>query len=163
MTAMRAWVRRGLIVEPTAKRVLDGYEMDWLARQIATDHHFWTSSSEESSTDDEVKDEVKDGPGTAGHGNGGYLIPESPVSWPMALHGEWATGSEVHGGKAQKAMKIRQRLGYLIRRTGPASTPAISVASAISTVMDKFSIVPLESPSDEYIGVLNHTAPSLLR
>jgi hypothetical protein len=40
------------------------------------------------------------------------------------------------GEKSQKAVRIRQRLGELTRWVGPASKPAISVASAIATVMN---------------------------
>ncbi|KAF8532918.1 hypothetical protein BDD12DRAFT_799739, partial [Trichophaea hybrida] len=41
MTLLRAWVRRGLIVEPSAYRVLDGYQMDWLALHMTADPKLW--------------------------------------------------------------------------------------------------------------------------
>ncbi|KAI5813867.1 hypothetical protein BZA77DRAFT_267852, partial [Pyronema omphalodes] len=34
MTVLRAWVRRGLIAEPNAHKVLEGYEMDWLSTNL---------------------------------------------------------------------------------------------------------------------------------
>jgi hypothetical protein len=135
MTAVRAWVRRGLIVEPTAERVLDGYEMDWLAREMTIKPDFWSPSDKR--TDEQPYELAQRMPQKDQN-------EKSDISWTistgpsaLACRGMWASGTEEHHGTAQKAMKARQRLGDLTRWTGPASKPAISVASAISTVMEK--------------------------
>ncbi|KAA8894727.1 hypothetical protein FN846DRAFT_785993 [Sphaerosporella brunnea] len=140
MTAVRAWVRRGLIVEPTAERVLDGYEMDWLAREMTAKPKFWSPSG--NRTDEQLHESAQtmSQNGQDGKCDISWTISTGPSA--LACRGIWASRTVEHHGAAQKAMKVRQRLGDLTRWTGPASKPAISVASAISTIMEKLAITP---------------------
>jgi len=156
MTVLRAWVRRGLIAEPSAYRVLDGYQMDWLALHMTADPKLWMKDGPAEQNLDGSKPGESN---TAAMSGGKFATPsggtstkaESIPEWfiitdppQYACQGSWIKADvhtdTTHNGDAQKTMKIRQRLGYLTRWTGPASIPAISVARAIAMVMEKLSI-----------------------
>lgn len=62
MTAMRAWIRRGLVVRPLADLVIAEHEMDWLASNMASGStRFWP--------EDEEEEEGNKGVNTDGGGN----------------------------------------------------------------------------------------------
>jgi len=128
MTMFRAWVRRGLVIRPVAKEVLDGCEMDWLALRIAMDNGIWRYVGEPSDSPDDTLSYY-------------WSIVTSPNS--LACRGSWApagegqtTATREDASNGQKAVRVRQRLGHLMKWIGPASKPAISVAGAIAAVMN---------------------------
>jgi len=147
MTMFRAWLRRGLVVRPIAKEVLDGCEMDWLALRIAKDNGIWRYVGEDKC---EIPSDTP-----SYH----WTVITSPKNF--ACQGSWAPEARNAAGRprvgegliagegqtttigdnttnAQKAVRVRQRLGHLMKWVGPASKPAISVAAAIAEVMNTF-------------------------
>jgi hypothetical protein len=144
MTVLRAWVRRGLIAEPVAHRVLEGYEMDWLSTNLNFDHRFWSRGSsaerltEVNASGTSVASRSASSPCRTSplDPSRGWRIITGPGRY--SLEGSWH--SQYSLTKAQRAMKVRQRLGNLTRWSGPASKPAISVARAIALVMNKLSV-----------------------
>lgn len=118
MTVMRAWVRRGLISEPQRNTVLDQHEMDWLALRLATGKY------PDSSIPPKPLDDWEIVAGAKNQAHPGSFAPRRETLRPDQ--------------KAQKAMKIRQRLGQLTGWLGQASKEAISVATAIEIVMNTF-------------------------
>jgi hypothetical protein len=114
--------------------------MDWLAITIARDGNI----------EQYVKQEGQDLPPE----NQSYTWTVATGTENLALRGSFACAtpegqnsrddgenpqgqnSGDDGEKSQKAVRIRQRLGELTKWVGPASKPAICVASAIATVMN---------------------------
>jgi hypothetical protein len=144
MTVLRAWVRRGLIAEPHAHKVLEGYEMDWLSTNLVLDPEFLSrGSSAEKFTEDNASG-TSVAPRSASSPSRTSLLDTSRgwriITGPgrYSLEGSW--NSQYSSTKAQRVMKVRQRLGNLTRWSGPASKPAISVARAIALVMKKLSV-----------------------
>lgn len=118
MTILRAWVRRRLSLHQSFQQVPDQYEMEWLAARVVR--------------------------------NSESLLEEHDTKYKGDFSWEWKIDAvDTIGGKVlwdpntspllptkeQMAVRIRERLGYLTRWTGPASKPAISVAVAIESVM----------------------------
>jgi hypothetical protein len=145
MTALRAWVRGQLTVdENTVHKVLEGYEMDSLSTTLVLHTWIWPrgSSAEKLTEDNAAGTSVA--PSSAYSPSRTSLLDTSHgwrvISGPgrYSLEGCW--DSQYSSTKAQRAMKVRQRLGNLTRWSGPASKPAISVARAIALVMKKLSV-----------------------
>jgi len=254
MTVFRAIVRRGLIITPIPKNVLDGHEMDWLALRIASNgSDFWpsdeqalnskeerlrldyrfviqdscsnrfepyisapctqqSSSADTRSVGDEVKvesDSVSDAqqsivadslsvPNETESDSSSDVqqqnatdTPRAPIAVgiesdgsPAAKRSSWTilTDDQNFGsdgedesrpglGKAQHAMKVRQRLGMLTGWRSKISEPAIAVASSIDLVMNTlinssvgnsvwcwFLKVRIDNRSPEYIKFkIEHT------
>jgi hypothetical protein len=143
MTIWRAWIRRGLIVNPVPKKLREHHEMDWLALRIAKNSNYWPPDGKS------LKNRLGDG----------HLDLSERLAWEIltnnnniACVGIWESGepgnpelhsgshSESHSlldmGEAQYALNIRRRLGQLTGWTGPASTLSIAVADSIETVMN---------------------------
>jgi len=126
MTMFRAWVRRSLIARPRAEAVLDGCEMDWLSITIARDGDIEHYVKHE---DKEVLSEIGQS----------YTWTIATGAENLALRGSWAwaiSDGQNWRDDGDKPVRIRQRLGELTKWVGPASKPAISVASAIAIVMN---------------------------
>jgi len=141
MTIWRAWIRRGLIVNPVPKKLREHHEMDWLALRIAN-NNFWPP----------------DGKSLKNRPSNGHLDISERLAWEIltndnniACVGSWknrepgnleshsGSHSERHSqnaGEAQYALNIRRRLGQLTSWAGPASTLSIAVADSIEVVMN---------------------------
>jgi hypothetical protein len=122
MTVVRAVIRRRLAEKPSAHELPEQHEMDYLALRMAGDDHIF------------------DDPAAA------HSYDQSPLYWEIATpkaaenpalrpKSESLMGGAP--GKAQRAMKIRQRLGQLTRWQGPAFKEAIIVAKAIELIMNR--------------------------
>lgn len=119
MTVLRAWVRRRLSLHQSFQQVPDQYEMEWLAARVVRNL--------ESLLEEEHDTKYK--------GDFGW---EWRIDAVDTIGGKvlWDPNtSPLLPTKEQRAIKVRERLGYLTRWTGPASKPAVSVAIAIEGVM----------------------------
>jgi len=122
MTAVRAIIRRGLIVRPHAQLLLQDHEMDWLATKISGNPNaFWLHFSDGIVQDISFEDD-----------------PESRRRrWTIINDADiTCIGTRNPNPNNPTVVKMRQRLGQLSKWTGPASEPAISVATAVEIVMD---------------------------
>jgi len=142
MTIWRAWIRRGLIVNPVPKKLREHHEMDWLALRIAKNSNFWPPDGKS------LKNRLDDG----------HLNLSERLAWEIltndnniACVGSWKNrepgNSESHSGshserhsqnarEAEYALNIRRRLGQLTSWAGLASTLSIAVADSIEVVMN---------------------------
>jgi len=170
MTMFRAWVRRGLIARPIAVEMLDGCEMDWLALTMAMDSGIWrfvggTSQGQQSSscTRENESRSPEDYSWTIATGPNnlacrGSLTELTSPGWNSVTEHEAGEERPVGEGqnsndnisKAEMAVRVRRRLGQLTKWIGPASKPAISIASAISVAMNT-----LELKGNEFCWYLN--------
>lgn len=120
MTTIRAIIRRGLIVRPHAQLLLHDHEMDWLATRISDDpDSFWSHFN-----NDKPQDAILGDCPDRGHRS---LVVKNDAN----IAGIWGLPP-----RNPKFVEVRQRLGQLSKWTGPASEPAISVATAVEIVMD---------------------------
>lgn len=134
MTILRSVVRRGLAERPDAKRLPEGYEIDWLATRIV--HHeklLWREASTSWSSHQLLAE--KNGVSafwTQDCLQWGILTGESIKGYPAlsqrSVSGPW--------NRAHLVMQARKQLGETTLWPGPASDEATSVAAAIETVMD---------------------------
>ncbi|KAI9770168.1 MAG: hypothetical protein M1839_003270 [Geoglossum umbratile] len=146
MAVLRAWVRRGLIRRPRDWRVTDEHEMDWLALGFATNPEFW---DERATSDPEFREwevatdaaslaypgELEEDPGVKRGASDLGLEGDGEISARLSIG---KGGEDDDFSLAQRAVKVRQRIGLLTGWAGPASGEAISVAIAIETVMNTF-------------------------
>lgn len=124
MTGLRSFVRRRLAMDPFTRKVPAGYEMEWLATKLAKDKTcLWP--------DDITKDIGPNGDDSRTEGHLGWEMASADDSSLKELAPTWT--------EAQRAMKIRERLGKLSRWTGLASGLGVSLATAIEAVMDQIS------------------------
>ena len=136
MTCLRVWLRADLARRPSAQPVDDGREMDWLALALAAkgddlwptpgkhpDYKDYTWAVNTGGDTNGCRFESPNMPKEGGGPEGGSEPKESdePVEGDI-------------GFLAQKALKIRTRLGQLSKWNGGSSGLAISVATAIEAV-----------------------------
>ncbi|KAM5359181.1 hypothetical protein ACJZ2D_014679 [Fusarium nematophilum] len=142
MTALRAWVRRGLAVAPNAQSLSPGFELDWLASTIVDRNDGpWANGSFErpsygkswhistgGSPDFEPLDKVVGANLFTGHGTGQFDLGE-------AANGTKNGGSCLPPPKTQTVMELRSQLGELAGWQGPALPEAKALSRAIEAVM----------------------------
>jgi hypothetical protein len=123
VTALRAWVRRGLSHRPSTQKIPQGYELDWLATRFARNSEdLWRGSKDygrRNSLDGFWNEKCWDWSVVPG-----VIVSDHIVREP-------SEGSEAH-----KVVKVREHLGNLCGWVGVAWDPAISVAKAIDVVMN---------------------------
>lgn len=124
MTAVRAWIRRGLTRHPGSKKLYTQFELDWFATRFAAgaggERGPWGCGNTGDETD-LIWDII---PVTASNKHQGAWEQEPPAST---------------SGSAQRVVEVRQRLAKLSKWTGPATKPAISVSKAIRIVMERLT------------------------
>lgn len=153
MLILRAYVRRGLSGRPYWQQVPKGHEIDWLATRTAEDkERLWRIPDcnepdiRPRSRDSSVIGKLWGSPGK-GDGNGSCdgFWSQNCFKWGIStikdIHRYQALKS---GGSSQRiktrAMKVveaRVDLGGITTWYGPAVNRALSVASAIETVMNR--------------------------
>ncbi|KAF8248447.1 hypothetical protein K440DRAFT_583372, partial [Wilcoxina mikolae CBS 423.85] len=135
MTVLRALIRRGLIVTPICKNAHDRHEMDWLALRIAREYdgksshitshgdQFWPKDDKEFEPDEQpdcADDEINRGFYRNGSNDEGQT--RERLGWRIFTADEtnYATVGDLglKIGKAQHALRVRQRLGNLTKWTG---------------------------------------------
>ena len=134
MTALRAWVRRGLTVRPCADRVISEHEMDWLAESMASRRsRFWP---DDGGADDSVRSPpMATRSNSEFHASQNWTITFAYRGLLDQLQSE-EDFRERGAGLGQRAVDIRRRLGALTKWIGPVAEPAAAAAAAIKKVMD---------------------------
>jgi hypothetical protein len=130
MTVLRALVRRGLTVMPICYDACDQHEMDWLALRIVQSDagkDFWPNKQEFEPKEPRTSTNTDQN-----------QQPKTEMGWKVctASQHNYDHCSNLETGKAQKALKVRQRLGKLTKWTGKTSQPAVAVATSIGAAMD---------------------------
>ncbi|KAM0431394.1 hypothetical protein ACHAPT_005371 [Fusarium lateritium] len=121
MTALRAWVSRGLSAAPGSNTLSSSFELEWLALTLNDlDNAPWlrTSSHEDSESDKKPTWTVP-------------IAQSSNEHKPLKRVGQNYFSSQAH-----TVMKIRRDLGRLANWPGVASPEAIAMARSIEIVMD---------------------------
>ncbi|KAI5815819.1 hypothetical protein BZA77DRAFT_73218 [Pyronema omphalodes] len=149
MTAVRAFIRRGLSKQPVVETLTKGFELDWLASAISTNQGTFrsrfssvrTHSRQEECQINPVSvqtarlDRVEDGP---------QILPtnsedvEHKVVKPPTLR-VFPDCKSFDAAKQQNAKEVillRQRLGSLTQWTNPASGAAVSVTKSMNLVLN---------------------------
>jgi hypothetical protein len=156
MTVLRAIIRRGLIITPVSKKVLDQHEMDWLALRIVwnpsppgkskppqhlDECNFWPKDEDEFRPDEGCQKDASPGNGRETEDENFlskerwiWTIPTNHQNYAYA--GTWDFINLPPSDEAQKALGVRRRLGQLTKWVGIASKLSIAVASAIDIVMN---------------------------
>lgn len=121
MTALRAWVRRGLVNVPSAEPLVKGFELDWLANTLGRENPDWVVDN----------GNPRDAPfrsfsrtGTAAMRAAQTEMQKEYLYW-ISRRGE---------PQAQAILDIRRQLGKSTRWRGPVSNQAIMLAEAIEKV-----------------------------
>lgn len=121
MAVIRAWVRRGLAFTPSAFKIPQGFELDWLAPRLLEPDQLWPAQSADCSC------------GITDKSCRGWGIKERASDAAYNFHSLPLPKPTSH---AHKAMKLRERIGQLSKWTGPVSAAAIALSSTIEVVMD---------------------------
>ncbi|CCX31479.1 Similar to Ankyrin-3; acc. no. Q12955 [Pyronema omphalodes CBS 100304] len=143
MTLIRAWVRRGLIQQPIAKRLIEQqYEMDWLALYMSTEGRYpesWPDLREETTEITEIRHIWQWMVDTGAYNQAlpGNCEPPKLANIPDTNKCAYIPHQSVFDGSAAgKATQIRMRLFSLTGWSSPMADIANSVTIAIESVMN---------------------------
>jgi len=150
MTVVRAWVRRGLALRPSAQSTPYCHELDWVATRIARDAgDLWpTSGSSDLWLDIRCSNE------NISHGF------QSKICWNWGI----VTGTDTNGynfheqhppSGAHHVVKVRERIGLLSRWVPMAFDAASITATAIEVVMNTLFIPQRNSGRKEMSWSIN--------
>jgi len=131
MTVIRAWIRRGLALRPTAHSTPHGYELDWLATRMTGRAEDLWPDSKGNSREQEFWEKFHS---------------ESCWKWSIAtgraIGGCTTSTQSNRSNNSDEVARIRERLGQLSKWTGTASNPAVFTANAIEEVMNTLFTSP---------------------
>ncbi|RPA81717.1 ankyrin [Ascobolus immersus RN42] len=151
MIVVRAYLRRGLALTPAAYRVPDGFEMEWMATRLAFEAEKMWSPDPELSYYMRIKSLFSTVTHPAGNSNGCTSLAADcncnifdGTCWNWGVHsGHDTSFFEFHSlspglltSGCQRAVKCRERIGRLSRWNTPVSDAAISLSTAIDTIMN---------------------------
>ncbi|KAL2683325.1 hypothetical protein Neosp_007795 [[Neocosmospora] mangrovei] len=165
MTAIRAWVRRGLAVPPRREELTSGFELDTLAWALALFNHsksergdsetsqasIPTNDSSQRDTRQQAEKSSRDLERTGNIGKFMNLGYQRRCSWSLSTgghvdHQPFLQTRPLSDSRAQQVFETRWNLSRLAQFKGASATEAINLVTAMEKVMSVLFPLSSEDP-----------------
>lgn len=126
MTILRALVRRGLAKAPIHEKLLQGFELDWLANTLGRQRPNWVRKMETKS-----RSHLRHAVSMMGSQSTVNSTDDEEYTQTQTLY---QLSRKVTESQANNILSIRQQLGNFVEWLGPASSQAILLSEAMEVV-----------------------------